>query len=85
MCVGKLSWGLSPAFLAVAGLAAVPVASFFRYAVGIALVQYALLLILGYYFGDAIASVSQAIRVIGFSLAGVALIVIAWKRRHLRP
>jgi membrane protein DedA with SNARE-associated domain len=82
---GKLSWGLSPAFLAVAGLAAVPVASFFRYAVGIALVQYALLLILGYYFGDAIASASQAIRVIGFSLAGVALIVIARMRRHLRP
>jgi membrane protein DedA with SNARE-associated domain len=48
-CVGTFSWELSPAFLVVAGLAAVPVASFFRYAVGIALVPYALLLILGYY------------------------------------
>jgi membrane protein DedA with SNARE-associated domain len=84
MCIGKLSWGLSPAFLATAGIVAVPVATFFRYAVGIAFVQYGVLLVLGYYFGHAIDSVSHAIRVIGYILAGAALVAIVYGRRRLR-
>jgi membrane protein DedA with SNARE-associated domain len=84
MSVGKLSWGLSPAFLAIAGMVALPVASFFRYAVGIALVQYSVLLALGYYFGHAIGTVSQAIRIMGYSVAGATLVAIVYVRRRLR-
>jgi membrane protein DedA with SNARE-associated domain len=84
MCVAKLSWGLSPALLAIAGIVAVPVTTFFRYAAGIAVVQYGVLLLLGYYFGHAIGTVSQAIRVIGYVAAGAALGAIAYLRRRLR-
>jgi len=44
MCVAKLSWGLSPALLATAGIAAVPAATFVWYALGVAIAQYGLLL-----------------------------------------
>jgi membrane protein DedA with SNARE-associated domain len=84
MCVAKLSWGLSPAFLAIAGIVNVPMAIFFRYAVGIALVQYSVLLVLGYYFGHAIGTVSHAIRVIGYLVAAAALVAIVYVRRRLR-
>jgi membrane protein DedA with SNARE-associated domain len=84
MFVAKLSWGLSPAFLALAGLVAVPAAIFFRYAVGIAIVQYGVLLALGYYFGHAIGTVSQAIRLIGYIVTGAALVAIVYLRRGLR-
>ena len=84
MCVGKLSWGLSPAFLASAGIVAVPVAIFVRYALGIALVQYGVLMAFGYYFGNAISSASQAIRVVGYIIAGSALVALVYVRRRLR-
>jgi membrane protein DedA with SNARE-associated domain len=84
MCIAKLSWGLSPALLAVAGIVAVPVAVFFRCAVGIALVQYGVLLGLGYYFGDAIGGVSRAIRVIGFTFAAAVVVAMVYVRRRLR-
>ena len=84
MCVAKLSWGLSPALLAIAGIVAVPVAIFFRYAVGIALVQYGVLMALGYYFGHAIGTVSQAIRAMGYIVAGATLGTIVYVRRRLR-
>jgi membrane protein DedA with SNARE-associated domain len=84
MFVAKLSWGLSPAFLAAAGIVAVPIAAFLRYAVVIALAQYGVLLFLGYYFGDAIGPVSRTVRVIGYVAAGTALATIVYLRRRLR-
>ena len=84
VCIAKLSWGLAPTLLAVAGIVAVPVAVFFRCAVGIALVQYGVLLGLGYYFGDAIGGVSRAIRVIGSMFAGAVLVAVVYARRRLR-
>jgi membrane protein DedA with SNARE-associated domain len=84
VCIAKLSWGISPVLLAVAGIVAVPVTVFFRCAVGIALVQYGVLLGLGYYFGDAIGDVSRAIRVIGYIFAGAVLVAVVYVRRRLR-
>ena len=84
MFIAKLSWGLSPAFLASAGIVAVPVATFLRYAVGIALVQYAALMLLGYYFGQAIGTGSQVIRLVGYLVTGAALIALVYVRRRLR-
>ncbi|MBY0493887.1 MAG: hypothetical protein K2Y23_06700 [Cyanobacteria bacterium] len=84
MFVGKLSWGLSPAILAIAGIVAVPVATFFRYAIGIAIVQYGVLVILGYYCGSAIRTVSQALNVLGYIVSATALVVIVYIARRLR-
>jgi membrane protein DedA with SNARE-associated domain len=84
MCVAKLSWGLSPALLAVAGIVEMPVASFLSRAVGVAAVQYALLIALGYYFGHAIHAVSVAMRLVGYALAAVVIIAIVYGRRRVR-
>jgi membrane protein DedA with SNARE-associated domain len=84
MFIAKLSWGLSPAFLAIAGMVAVPAAIFFRYAVGVALVQYGVLLVLGYHFGNAFGTVSHAIRIVGYIVAVAALAAIVYLRRRLR-
>ena len=84
MFVGKLSFGLAPIFLAVAGIVALPAATFFRYAVGVALVQYVVLLALGFYFGQAIGAGSHAIRLIEYVEVGAALIAIVYVRRRLR-
>src|ERR1019366_5473637 len=69
MFVGKLAWGLSPLFLAAAGIVAVPVSLFIRYAAGVALVQYVILFLLGYYFGSATATVSAALRIVQYGIA----------------
>jgi membrane protein DedA with SNARE-associated domain len=84
MAVGKLSWGLSPAFLAAAGVVSVPIAAFLRYAAGVALVQYATLIAVGYYFGRAAAAVSGAIHVLQVIAGGIAIAAIVYLRLRLR-
>jgi membrane protein DedA with SNARE-associated domain len=84
MIIAKLSWGLSPALLAVAGIVSVPPKTFFRSVLGVAAVQYSVLVPLGYYFGQAIQTVSLTIRVVGYAMAGLVLVLIAfgYRRAH---
>ena len=84
MCVGKLAWGLSPVVLMVAGIVAFPFPRYLGYAVGVALAQYAALLALGYYFGQAVGTLSTTIRVIQYLFAAVVLAAIVYLRRRLR-
>jgi membrane protein DedA with SNARE-associated domain len=84
MFVGKLAWGLSPLFLAVAGIVAVPVSRFLRYAACVALVQYVVLFLLGYYFGAATATVSAALRIVQYGIALGVLGGLVYLRRWLR-
>ena len=83
MFVGKLAWGLSPLFLAAAGLVAVPASRFFRYAAGVALVQYVVLFLLGYYFG-VVTAVSTTLRIVQYSIALGVLGSLVYLRRRLR-
>jgi membrane protein DedA with SNARE-associated domain len=82
--VGKLSFGFAPIFLVVAGIVAFPPVLFFRYAVGVALVEYAVLLVLGFYCGHALGAASWAIRFVQYVGVGAALIVIVYVQRRLR-
>jgi membrane protein DedA with SNARE-associated domain len=84
MFVGKLAWGLSPIFLAVAGVVAVPADRFFRYAAGVALLQYIVLFFIGYRFGAATATVSTALRLLQYGIAVVVLGGLAYLRGRLR-
>jgi membrane protein DedA with SNARE-associated domain len=81
MFVGKLSFGLAPVFLVVAGIVAVPTGPFFRYAIGVAMVQYSVLLPLGLYCGQAIGADSRAVRLIQLVGVGAALVAIVYARR----
>jgi membrane protein DedA with SNARE-associated domain len=85
MFVGKLAWGLSPIFLAVAGIVAVPPGRFFRYATGVALLQYVVLFFAGYYFGAAATTVSTALRIVQYGIALVVLGGLVYLRGRLRP
>ena len=84
MFVAKLAWGLSPLLLAVAGLIDVSPATFLLRAVGVAILQYAVLVLLGYYFGSALGGVSTALRVTQFGVAIAALTLILYLRYRLR-
>jgi membrane protein DedA with SNARE-associated domain len=84
MFVGKLAWGLSPIFLAVAGIVAVPAGRFFRYAASVALLQYVVLFQVGYYFGAATDTVSTALRIVQYGLAVLVLGVLVYLRGRLR-
>jgi membrane protein DedA with SNARE-associated domain len=83
MFVGKLAWGIAPLFLAVAGMVAVPVGQFFRYAAGVALLQYVVLLMLGYYFGAATATASGALRIAQYAVAAGVLSGLVYLRVRL--
>jgi len=82
--VAKLSWGLSPALLATAGVVSVPATTFLRSVLGVAAIQYSLLVPLGYYFGHAIRTVSLAIRAVGYAVAVVVILGIVYGRRRAR-
>jgi len=84
MFVGKMAWGLSPLFLASAGVVGLPLDAFIRYDIGVAVVQYGVLFAVGYYFGGSVGTVSAGLRIIQFALAGVLLAGLAYLRVRLR-
>ena len=84
MAISKLSWGLSPALLAVAGIVDVDPRTFFSRALALACVQYAILLWLGVYFGHAIGAASWALRLLGYTIAGFVIVVLVFGRRRVR-
>jgi membrane protein DedA with SNARE-associated domain len=75
MFFSKLAYGLSTPFLITAGLAKVPVRKFFSYAVPITMINYALMLGLGYYFGNSYSAISKYIKgaSVLIAIAGVML------------
>ncbi len=84
MFVGKLAWGLSPIFLAAAGIVAVPFRRFLRYAAGVAITQYIVLFLLGYYFGAVTTGVSTAIGIVQYGFALIVLGGLLYARWRLR-
>ncbi len=73
MFFSKLSWGLSPAFLAIAGIIEMPVRKFFEYAVLIAFLQYGILFVLGYYFGNSFGTISGLLDNIQYAILVITL------------
>jgi len=88
MFVAKLPHGFSSAFLAMSGLIEAPVGLFFLYAAIIALAQYGVLFVLGYYFGSwlnlspSFITKFQYILTGAFTLAGVYLLGAWYLRRR---
>jgi membrane protein DedA with SNARE-associated domain len=80
--IGKLSWGLGPAVLAIAGIVGVPASAFFTYASSVALVQYGVLFALGYTVGHAFTAVSAALRIVQVVVALSLVIAIIYTRRR---
>lgn len=78
MFFSKLSYGLSAAFLIVAGIVKMPFTKFFEYAAFVALAQYGTLLVIGYFFGNAFGTVSSVLQNIQYAILGVTVFGTAY-------
>lgn len=74
MFVSKLPHGLSPAFLATAGMVHFSLKRFWLYAGSIALMQYGLLFVLGYFLGHIVGASSDIVRNIQYGLMAILLV-----------
>ncbi|MDP3771762.1 MAG: hypothetical protein Q8Q94_00085 [bacterium] len=76
MFFSKLAYGLSTPFLVFAGVVGMPVKKFISYALPVTLIQYALLMALGYYFGGSFNIIAQSFKDIQIII--VAIIALAF-------
>lgn len=79
MFVGKLSYGIAAAFIVVAGMVKMPFRLFIKYGILVAILQYGVLLLAGYFIGvSAGGSVAKIIENVGYVLAIATLIISAY-------
>lgn len=78
MFLSKLSYGISAAFLIVAGMVEMPFNKFFKYAALVAVVQYGTLFFLGYFFGSAFGSLYAIFTNIQYVIAVISVLAIAY-------
>lgn len=77
MFISKLAYGMSTGFLIAAGLAKIPVKKFYKYTIPVTVIEYGLLMILGYYFGNSYSLVSNYVKgtQIAFAIFTILFIV----------
>ncbi len=76
LIIGKLSYGIAGAFIVVAGMIKMRILTFFKYGAFVALVQYGMLLLLGYFFGNAFGgNIRRIIENIIYVIAGITLFI----------
>lgn len=87
MFIGKLSYGIATAFIVVAGMIKMPLHLFFGYGFIVAILQYGVLLLAGYFLGASFGgSAERIVQNVGY-VAGVAAIaisvyyIVSWKIR----
>ncbi len=91
MFVGKLSYGIAQAFIVVAGMVKMRLRTFFTYGAMTAITQYGMLLLLGYFFGNAFGgNTARIIENIQYVVAGIIFIVstyyaLRWYLRNKIP
>jgi membrane protein DedA with SNARE-associated domain len=90
MFIGKLSYGVASAFVVVAGTVKMPLRVFFKYGIIVAVLQYGILLCVGYFLGAAFGgTVTKVISNVGYvmAFAGIAIsiyyLITFYMRRKL--
>ncbi len=78
MFLSKLSYGISAAFLVVAGMVEMPFRKFLQYAAVVAVAQYGTLFFLGYFFGSAFGSLYGIFNNIQYVIAAISLFAIGY-------
>ncbi len=74
----KLAYGLSTPFLISAGLVKLPVQKFWSYAIPVTLIQYALIMTIGYFLGNSYQSASHYISGLGIVVALIVVIAVVY-------
>ena len=77
MFFSKLAYGLSTPFLVAAGFAGIPTRKFYEYAVSVTIAQYAILMALGFYFGNSYALIEQYLQNAQLIIAAAFIILLA--------
>jgi membrane protein DedA with SNARE-associated domain len=86
--IGKLSYGISAAFIVVAGMVKMPLPTFFKYASIVAVLQYGLLLFAGYFLGNSFGgSAAAVIENVQYVVLAAALLItgyylFTWRMRQ---
>lgn len=79
MFIGKLSYGIASAFIVVAGMVKMPLGKFFKYGAIVAVLQYGVLLVAGYYFGTSLGGKAEKIiENIQYVIAFVAIVTTGY-------
>lgn len=78
MFFSKLSYGLSATFLIVAGFVGMSFRKFITYGAMVTVMQYGVLLVLGYYFGGAFGTVSSILNNLGYVILGISIFITAY-------
>lgn len=79
MFFGKLSYGIASAFIVVAGMVKMPLKTFFKYGIVVAILEYGLLLFAGYFLGESLGG--KIVRVIEnaqYVIAFAAIVITAY-------
>ncbi|MCR4333540.1 MAG: hypothetical protein NUV60_00745 [Patescibacteria group bacterium] len=76
MFIGKLSYGIASAFIVVAGTVRMPLKTFFKYGSIVAVLQYGILLFVGYYLGASLGgSVVKILENVQYVIAFAAIAI----------
>lgn len=76
MFLGKLSYGIASAFIIVAGIVKMPPRLFFGYGVFVVVTQYGTLLLLGFFFGNALGGdITKMLENVQYAVGGLTLII----------
>ncbi|HWP61490.1 MAG TPA: VTT domain-containing protein [Candidatus Paceibacterota bacterium] len=78
MFFSKLSYGVSAAFLIVAGLVETSFSRFLIFGILVSLAQYGLLFVLGYFFGSALGTVSNVFTYVQYLVLAASVVGIGW-------
>lgn len=78
MLMSKFAYGISSAFLFMAGLMRMTATRFYGYSVSISFAHYIVIMTVGYYFGASLLSAGQVVQIIEYGVAGIALLVSAY-------
>jgi membrane-associated protein len=79
MFIGKLSYGIASAFIVVAGMVKMPFSLFLKYGILVAILQYGILLLAGYFLGESLGgSITHILNNIQYTIAAVAIAISAY-------
>lgn len=78
MLMSKFAYGISSAFLFMAGLMRMNAYKFYGYSVSISIAHYIVIMAAGYYFGASLLAAGEVVKIIEFGIAGSALLISAY-------
>lgn len=78
MLMSKFAYGVSAAFLFMAGLMRMSAYRFYGYSVSISIAHYMVIVIVGYYFGASLIATGQVVQILEYGAIGLTLLISAY-------